>query len=353
MNPAFDNGAEEGTADLGLDLGESLGLAGAGRPDSSAWWQTAPLSAEQQGAAAWQQGSIFAAAAPSAAATRASPNRSDAPAGANSSLRGAQSRHTVKGPAAPAPRAPAQNPFLVQVPAPTASAHATRAAAAAMAAAAPLRPAAGTGAGSSSAQSPTPLFAPRELDEWSFSRFFGPGKTPLEGRGLGASEGQYSEDRRDNAAFASELDAEPDAEQQVAGDAAEDGMEAEPGRDWGLARQEAGGAELERDGPAPDQDRRAGAQPRGSHAEAAAAGLFGPPGQVPPQQQLLRREGGHVGVEASEGPWQGSTGQGSGVGYVEAELRTKLGALEAETQQQLRQLQERLAAAEEELDKCK
>ncbi|KAG2501080.1 hypothetical protein HYH03_000898 [Edaphochlamys debaryana] len=370
LNPAFDGGEEgDGAGSLSFGLGASIGLGGTGRPDSSAWWQTAAAPAPAQPSAPWWQPSGAGPGGQEQALSQAQAHPAGAQPAWASSLR----------PTATVQRhAPVPTPGIAQTGGPGVRAS----------------PAAGAAAGSGGSAAGS-AFMPRDVDEWSFSRYFGPGKVP----GAQRQEHDREGGAADGTGAVQELAEEGE---QAAEEGYTDGWREAEGQQEG--QQE----DLERDGPVADQDRRGeaavvGQGPYQAYAEAAAAGARPspqqhytqqPPQPQPPYQQpwwsqpaardpvppqpaaptqaqatALQQQPRPYAAPAQQPGGPSNSGRdlqagsgyppaayahaGDGAGAAPPEWPAALARMERETQLQLQQLRDKLAAAEEELDKLR
>ncbi|PNH09698.1 Centrosomal protein [Tetrabaena socialis] len=258
LNPAFDGVEDRAAAAADLGLGPVFGLGGAGRPDSSAWWSTAPGPAQQ----AQQPGAPQPAGAHGSGAQ---PQAAPASSGHRSSNNSSHHAHPYFGgpPAQPPPRTaapavaaralrpPSPPPQQQEGPGPLGSYRdGPLVQRAAPAAAAPATSASG-GAGGG--------YAARDIDEWSFSRYFGPGKGP-----------QQQQRQVDGAASSQRLGGSEDGSGADAwGQEQRGGELAGPGGQQGS---EAEDDDLGHDGPPLDQDRQRPGPGRGGSAVAGFGG---------------------------------------------------------------------------------
>ncbi|GLC57565.1 hypothetical protein PLESTB_001241000 [Pleodorina starrii] len=327
MNPAFGEG-DEALSDLELGPGVSMGAAG--RLDSSAWWRPAPSPDQQAAPAWWQAGASQGAGAarPDVAgggATGATENGRHLfygrpPAAASTGATGTQVN--MRPAASQQPRQqPAQQPEFMSMH----QSQNTQATAAMM----PKGGAAGRAAQGSSHALPS-----RDLDEWSFSNFFGPGKAAPRRR-AGPSNGD--DDTDDSSQHAGDTDDSHTARTQ-GGDSVARAVD-----------------NLERDGPASDQDRRfagvrpSASRPMASHAAAAVPRAAEP---SPTRQQQRPAAASPNAAAAAAAAGTNPVGRSTG-GGIEVDWQAKLAKLERETQEQVQQLQDKLAATEQELEKTR
>ncbi|KAG2435127.1 hypothetical protein HXX76_007212 [Chlamydomonas incerta] len=364
LNPAFDEGVESS-----VDLGLGLGPGAAGRPDSAAWWQSVPTPAVTQPAAhGWQNNPYlaFARASPPKAAQRA-------PAGDGGGGRGGaggagpaaawpadqdMGQRDQASPRRPHPHThnqqhhhhqhhqqPPQHQPQQQQPASSSGAAGGSAAAAAASA---------TGGRDGAYQ-------PREIDEWSFSQYFGPGKGP---QSLRTQQQQQQQQQAGGVGTSQDLGGANYGQEYELGDV---GAMGRAGGDEQDGYSDA--AVSDRDGQEPGQGPAAGQAQQQQQQQQQRGGnaLFGWPQQLP-AVQVQRASGAasaaayaaaasaqtRPGAAAGAGAGRGAAGAGEeGAGHGGQGWAVKLQQLEQETQQQVQQLRERLAAAEAELDKCR
>ncbi|EFJ49378.1 hypothetical protein VOLCADRAFT_89740 [Volvox carteri f. nagariensis] len=321
MNPAFAEGDE---ANVDLGVGTGLGFGATGRPDSSAWWRLSPNPPEQpqqQAASFWRSGVAAAdtgrthAAVDSSICTGLDSERhlsfGRQPAAASTTVaasEGYQRKAALQ-----------QQGQLTHQRQPERGAlqptqqQGTNAAALRQDGTAAAVTSAATAGGSGTAGGGHSLPA-RDLDEWSFSKFFGPAKTvPRRRRVSNGGDGV-------------------DSSSQHPGNKSDGELEAVHGADGAATGED---DDLERDGPASDQDRRNARLP--AH-RARAAGLS------PASKQQQQPAG------ANSAPAGGSGPQTT---RADVDWPVQLAKLEREMQQQLQQLQSKLASTEEELEKSR
>ncbi|GFR40196.1 hypothetical protein Agub_g756 [Astrephomene gubernaculifera] len=304
LNPAFD-GAEEGATDLGFSFG-----LGAGIPDSSAWWKSTASPAQPQATVSANQ---LRSSPPERVAGRHADNSKHLYYGARTGTQAAA------GPTAGHQGQPGQ-PQQQQ---------GTRATAQQRSGPGTASGAMATAAGGSTAASSGAAFASRGLDEWSFSNFFGPGKvSPVHAQ------------RRSSVAE------DDDSSQELAGasgggvteEQASDGPEAyadanqhRHGQHWGLSGQG-------------DRHVMHQSHPFTAHQPGGASGPLLGSGAAAPQQggQLLDQQPRHPAREVA-----------AAAADTDVVWQVKLEQLERESREQLQQLREKLAAVEEELERCR
>ncbi|GLI64159.1 hypothetical protein VaNZ11_007344 [Volvox africanus] len=327
MNPAFAAG-EDANVDLGLGSGESIGASG--RPDSSAWWRVSSSPLEQP---YWRHGGEAAAAAghPMASADSSVGGAADSgrhlffgrqPAAVTTTVGAHQSnlRHAI--PKEPGPQTQQQQleRAAKQLPQQKTTVVAQREGGAAAAAVQPFATGSICAAAAGSGSSHT--FTARDLDEWSFSKFFGPGKAKPQRR-----------------AGNSACDDTDDSSQHGAGDS-DDGGDADMQNPAKVPI--APGDNQDTDGNPSDQDHRFGGTrlPSSRRGATHTASSSPAPGVSPTRQQQRHQAPGATNIAADR----------SG---MEVTWSAQLVKLEQETQQQLQQLQSKLVSAEEELEKTR
>ncbi|GIL72177.1 hypothetical protein Vretimale_340 [Volvox reticuliferus] len=327
MNPAF-AGSEDGNGDLGLGTGVDVGASG--RPDSRAWWRVSHSPLEQP---FWRSGGETAAAAghPMASADSSAGGAADngrhlffgrQTAVATTTVGASQGnlRHVV-------PKEPGLHTqqrqlerATVQLPQHQAAAVVQRKGGAAAAVVQPV--AVGSNCAGAAASGSSHTFGARDLDEWSFSKYFGPGKAKPQ-RQAGNSAGDDTDD----------------SSQHGAGDS-DDGDDANIQEPSKLVVETE--ANLDTDGNPSDQDHRFAStrSPAGRRGGAHAASSAPAAGASPTRRQQRHQVPGVTSIAAD-----GSS--------VAVDWSAQLVKLEQETQQQLQQLQSKLASAEEELEKTR
>ncbi|GIL45501.1 hypothetical protein Vafri_2721 [Volvox africanus] len=326
MNPAFAAG-EDANVDLGSGTGVSIGASG--RPDSSAWWRVSSSSPEQP---YWRSGGETAAAAGHPIASDSSAGgaadsgrhlffgRQPAVAMATGGPPQGNLHHAV--PTEPGPQTQQRQleRAAKQLPQQKATVVTQRKGGAAVAVVPPFT--AGSICAAAAASGSGHTFAARDLDEWSFSKFFGPGKAKPQRR-AGNSAGDDTDDSSQHGA--GDSDDGGDANIQ---DPAKVGVAAEDN--------------LDTDGNPSDQDHRLGAtRSPASRRRAPRTASSSPAGDVSQTRQQQRHQApGAASIAADRAG-------------MEVDWSAQLVKLEQETQQQLQQLQSKLVSAEEELEKTR
>ncbi len=330
-------------------LPSSLLTACAGAPDSSAWWRTAQADGASDGAAgtAWQW-----AGAPEPGAAVPSSTHPAQPQAHGSGNTGAGGRpgagygaHPEELSMRPLPAAP---PAASQQP---------------------------NGGAAPGPKRGTPLPQRRELNEWSFSSFFGPGKLP----GQQQQTQQHPPAHGGGEAGLIEGDEEQEDYDRVHRGTADD-----PRRGAGSSGAGYGGGSAAWPKPpgasdlealAGDQDRYRGVEWRGpaAYVNVVPQAGAGAVQQLGATMMATGAAGEHAGVPTASGnqggqqpprygsPGRGAAQQGAALrgeasvpdsGAV-ATLTAQLARMEQETTQQLQQMRDRLAAVDEELAKSR